>query len=127
MSWNKPFKAAYLRFYETWLESSGSTVANRTTAGNARPPSKYLVCQWVVEAWKSITKELVQKSFRVCGLTTDLDGSKDDEILAVRELGLQQQLTVARESAPRRDIEDEVSSDESVVGENPSELESESE
>ena len=90
---------------------------NRTPAGNSRPPSKLLVCQWVVEAWKTISKELIQKSFRVCGLTTALNGSQDEEILAVRELSLHQQLAIARASTPFRDIEDEVSSDESVVGE----------
>jgi len=114
VSWNKPFKSAYLGFYETWLESYGSTAVNRTPSGNSRPPSKLLVCQWVVEAWKTISKELIQKSFRVCGLTTALNGSQDEEVLAV---SLQQQLAIARASTPLRDIEDEVSSDESVVGE----------
>ena len=99
------------------IESYGSTAVNRTPAGNSRQPSKLLVCQWVVEAWKTISKELIQKSFRVCGLTTALNGSQDEEVLAVRKLSLHQQLAIARASTPFRDIEDEVSSDESVVGE----------
>ena len=36
VSWNKPFKAAYVEFYEKWLQEKGSKPENRTAAGNPR-------------------------------------------------------------------------------------------
>lgn len=114
--WNKTFKAHYVQLYEEWVNSVGCTFENRTISGNPRPPSKLVLCQWVVEAWKLVPKELIVKSFLICGLTSRLDGSNDDEIRSVSELGLQRRLKTARESTQLRDIENEVSSsDESVI------------
>jgi hypothetical protein len=35
-----------------------------TANGNARPPSLEVVLEWVVEAWATLSKELIIKSFR---------------------------------------------------------------
>ena len=42
-----------------------------TKAGNVRAPSRATLCDFVVEAWKSISPELIQKSFRACGQSID--------------------------------------------------------
>jgi len=35
---------------------------------------------WVKTAWESISRELIQKSFKTCGLTIASDGSDDAQI-----------------------------------------------
>ena len=42
-----------------------------TKAGNVRAPSRATLCDFVVEAWQSISPELIQKSFRACGQSRD--------------------------------------------------------
>ena len=88
ISWNKPFKAAYASLYEEWVSSIGCLESNRTEAGNPRPPSKLLLCQWVVKAWDMVDKEIIQKSFLSSALTTNLNGSDDCNIHAVKELDI---------------------------------------
>ena len=82
VSWNKPFKAYYRELYEAWLRSDQ---VEFTKAGNMRAPSKHLMAGWVREAWSKVPKEVIIKSFRVCGVTNALDGSEDGEILCLRE------------------------------------------
>ena len=115
ISWNKPFKAAFASLYEEWVETTGCRDSNRTEAGNSRPPSKSLLCQWVVKAWNTIGKDLILKSFLVSGLTSDLHGNDDGKLCAVKELGIGDFLREARHLEPSIDIENDVSSsDESL-------------
>ena len=51
-----------------------------TPAGNMRAPDKLVCLQWVKEAWKSVTTDVIVKSFRTCGITVNVDGSEDNEI-----------------------------------------------
>ena len=44
---------------------------------------KALITQWLVEAWKSIHRELqskIRRSFGKCGIPVDIDKSEDNEI-----------------------------------------------
>ena len=49
------------------------------TAMKLKPPSKQPVLDWVVAAWKATRekKALIEKSFKVCGISNSLDGSED--------------------------------------------------
>ena len=76
VSWNKPFKASICRSHEDWM-ADGSGV-EFTKGGNPRPPPIMTYLQWVVDAWASISSDLIRKSFKVCGITTNVDGSEDD-------------------------------------------------
>ena len=46
--------------------------------------SKYIklcvssVCQWVKESWQELSKEMVERSFKKCGISNALDGTEDD-------------------------------------------------
>jgi hypothetical protein len=70
-----------------------------TANGNPRAPSMDVYLDWIVQAWESISKEAIIKSFRGgsfrlvqtstglsdfllsdCGITVCHDGSEDDEI-----------------------------------------------
>jgi hypothetical protein len=52
---------------------------------NPQAPSKKLMLEWVKKAWDSISSELLVKSFKVCVLTTAVDGSEDDQIHCLKK------------------------------------------
>ena len=43
--------------------------------------------KWIVDAWDELSKDLIIKSFKGCGLTNDLDGSEDCKIHCFRSDG----------------------------------------
>jgi hypothetical protein len=36
------------------------------------------LCEWIREAWASISPALIEKSFKKCGISNKLDGTEDD-------------------------------------------------
>ena len=44
------------------------------------PPQKIL--QWVLQAWESLSKEVIIDSMKSCALGLAVDGSKDDKFYA---------------------------------------------
>ena len=89
VSWNKPFKAAIREKYDAWLSGDSdkeyTKATGKSAGGNLKAPSKRLICQWVSEAWKSLSRELIHSSFKSCALTTALDGSEDNFIHCLKE------------------------------------------
>ena len=59
-----------------------------TAAGNMRAPSKALCLQWVRECWEALPTELIQKSFRACGISIDVDGANDSKIHCLKDGGV---------------------------------------
>ena len=118
VSWNKPFKDAYRNLYDHWMANGEKSY---TPSGNLRAPSKILCLQWVRRAWESVTKEVVCKSFKMCGISVNSDGSKDVEIHCIKSGNVAEDATaeIARQTAalsssmladdsdPFADIEDE--------------------
>ena len=43
------------------------------TQGNIRATSKTVLCDWAVKEWKSLSSDLIIKSFRVCGRVSDVN------------------------------------------------------
>ncbi len=82
VSWNKPFKAAYREHYENWCASGNLPM---TAGGNPKPPPLENVCEWIRKAWESVTKEIIVKSFRICGISLKTTGEEDDEIECFKE------------------------------------------
>jgi hypothetical protein len=58
-----------------------------TSGGNPRPPSINVYLEWIVEAWKGISKEAIEKSFKDCGISINTDGSEDKLIHCFKEHG----------------------------------------
>jgi hypothetical protein len=88
VSWNKPFKDAYRARYDEWMANGDKSY---TPGGNVRAPSKLQLVQWVKEAWNAISTDVVQKSFRVCGISVKPDGTEDGEISCIKEGGITSQ------------------------------------
>jgi hypothetical protein len=70
--------------YDDWMIHGEKKL---TKGGNPKPPQMDDYLNWIVEAWASIPKELIKKSFKVCGITNALDGSEDSEIHCFKENG----------------------------------------
>jgi hypothetical protein len=77
VSWNKPFKDKLKELYDDFLENGEKRL---TRNGNPAPPSLDIVCSWIDLAWKQISSDIIVKSFKICSITTNIDGSEDDLI-----------------------------------------------
>jgi hypothetical protein len=64
VSANAPFKSKISEEYDAWQAKGTKTY---TPKGNIRAATKTILCDWVVSSWKSLSKDLVIKSFIVCG------------------------------------------------------------
>ena len=60
VSWNKPFKKSIVESYDHWVENGAKSY---TPKGNIRAASKTVLCDWVVKAWKSLSSDLIIKSY----------------------------------------------------------------
>ena len=81
VSWNKPFKDAYKELYNEWMVSGEKSY---TPAGNIRAPTKLVCLRWVKQAWSLVSKEIVIKSFEVCGISVNVDGTEDHKIHCIK-------------------------------------------
>ena len=48
---------------------------------NSRPPSKEELLEFINDVWYDpmlITEEIIIKSFKICGISNNLDGSEDE-------------------------------------------------
>ena len=71
VSWNKPFKNAFRACYEKWMREENFEYSS---AGNVKSPSRVLLVNWIKEAWRSVSAQVIINSFDVCGITThDVD------------------------------------------------------
>ncbi|KAI1694677.1 DDE superfamily endonuclease domain-containing protein [Ditylenchus destructor] len=84
VSWNMPFKQHIQREYNNWM-----LAADRewTVKGNPRAPGMEVYLGWISNAWDSLTREAIQKSFKTCGITNNPDGSEDHLIHCLRPDG----------------------------------------
>lgn len=70
VSWNAPFKASYRVLYENWLQDP-ARATDLTPAGNPRAPSRLDMVNWVKEAWRQLSPDIIVRSFEACGITTN--------------------------------------------------------
>ena len=78
VSWNKSFKAKVSEEYDEWLSIDG--IKNLTDAGNLKSPSHFHIVEWILNAWKELTPELVSRFIKAGALSISVDRSKDDAI-----------------------------------------------
>ena len=78
VSWNRPFKDHFRNVYDDWLVDGAVEL---TRGGNRKPPGRPLLLRWIKDAWDSVTPDIVRKSFKVCGISSALDGTEDDLLL----------------------------------------------
>uniref|UniRef100_A0A915DVJ3 DDE-1 domain-containing protein n=1 Tax=Ditylenchus dipsaci TaxID=166011 RepID=A0A915DVJ3_9BILA len=71
LCWNSSFKVKIREFYEDWMLHGEKGVTKRWNP-KATPMSVYL--QWIVEAWGSLSNELISESLKSCDITNSTDG-----------------------------------------------------
>ena len=80
-----------------------------------RGPPRREIAKWVLEAWETLDRELIIRSFRSCALTVAPDGPEDDQIHCLKEgqpchagqdrlASIQQALTASRATDPFADV-----------------------
>lgn len=70
VSINKSYKQHFRALHDKW----------RFTQKSFERPTKQLVASWVVAAWNRVPKELIEKSFKVCGISNNLNGSEESSV-----------------------------------------------
>ena len=75
VSVNHPFKSHLRGQWSAWMASGAP---QRTAAGNLKRPPLPTVVQWVKNAWDSIDAKIIQKSFKKCCISNNMDGTEDD-------------------------------------------------
>ena len=68
----KEFKRRLKALYTTWALDQ-----TRDDANGKMSPRRGQVATWAKEAWGPSSPEVIRQCFKVCGLTLNLDGSKD--------------------------------------------------
>lgn len=103
---NKSFKSSCRSKWVVWLQES---VSQQQPSVKIKIASKQQVLNWVVQANKDLNsnKDLVCKSFKVCGISNAIDGTENHFIHCAKELD---QLKVAY----RLENEEEEDADESA-------------
>lgn len=61
--------------WDQWLEDP--EMIDMTRAGNRRAPPPLMMIQWAREAWSRVSKDIIIKSFKKCGLSLNMDGTED--------------------------------------------------
>ena len=62
-------------------------VKELTSAGKFKRPSYETVARWVRDSWNAVDANLIQKSFKCCGISNKCDGTEDDWIFNYGRLG----------------------------------------
>jgi hypothetical protein len=57
-----------------------STIHALTPAGRIKRPSYSTVATWVKESWDDVDEDLIRRSFKCCGVSTNTDGSEDNDL-----------------------------------------------
>jgi len=77
VSVNKPLKDRLRQRFKDWFSEFGHKKENQTPSGYFRPPKYQTLGQWLVEEWDKLPMKIVEKAFKVCGLTLKIDHSED--------------------------------------------------
>ena len=80
--WNKPFKDSHTKSYDDWFEAWKQEF---TAAGSPKSAPLEVIVGWIVKAWGSIFSDIIVNSFKVCGLTSNLDRSEDEQTIIFKD------------------------------------------
>ena len=76
---NKIFKGLFRDLFKEWLLN----VPTNPKTGHPLAPSRQLLAQWIVKKWAKVPKELVRKSWEVCGYKSTEDLSNEEDTASV--------------------------------------------
>ena len=97
--------------YDEWLSESEHQL---TPQGNMRAPSRKQMIDWVLVAWKKLPAEIIKRSFKICALSSSLNGSEDQDLMCIKLGPLESLLPKLQALGNQRD---EVDSFECMISE----------
>ncbi|CAB4424518.1 unnamed protein product [Rhizophagus irregularis] len=62
--------------YNDWISS---TIHALTPAGRIKRPFYSTVATWVKESWDDVDEDLIRRSFKCCGVSTNTDDDEENE------------------------------------------------
>lgn len=71
----KPFKDRLREKWTTWMVEGEKAL---TPGGKVKAASLTTVASWVLEAWRDLPGDMVERSFKKCGISNAIDGTEDD-------------------------------------------------
>src|SRR6266496_2296189 len=77
------------RYYNEWM---AETIKELTPTGKFKRPSYETVANWVKDFWNEVDVNLIQRSFKCCGISNKRDGTEDNWIFNYDRLGQANQL-----------------------------------
>ena len=80
---NKSFKSKVKDQYNNWMVSNIHTF---TPAGKIKRPSYSMMATWIKESWDEVDISIIKRSFKCCGVSTCLNGSKDNQLFQYENL-----------------------------------------
>ena len=60
--------------YNDWMNEA---IKEYTPSGKIKRPSYSLVANWVKESWDAIDPDMINRSFKCCGVSNAVDGTED--------------------------------------------------
>jgi hypothetical protein len=72
---NPPFKATLKEQYTRWMAAGEHEF---TPTGKIKRTDVEQLCEWIRQAWACISPALIEKSFKKCSISNNLDGIEDD-------------------------------------------------
>ena len=84
---NKVFKGLFHDLFKIWLLNAPTN----PNTGHLLAPSCQLLAPWIVKAWAKVPKELVRKSWEVCGYKSTEDLSNEEDMASVAVINYSQE------------------------------------
>jgi hypothetical protein len=94
--------------YNEWMLEAAKEL---TPTGKFKRPSYETVANWVKDSWNAVDTNLIQKSFKCCGISNKRDGTEDDLIFDYGRLGQRDKPSDGVEVLSDKDESDEEDED----------------
>src|SRR6266498_2809659 len=94
------------------------TIKELTPTGKFKRPSYETVANWVKDSWNEVDINLIQRSFKCCGISNKRDGTEDDWIFNYDHLGQANQLNDEVEVPSDKENEEDEEYDDDEEDEN---------
>ena len=68
--------------HDQWMANGVHEYAN---SGNMKPSSRKMIVQWILDSYKEVHEKIIVKSFKVCVLNLNVDGSENGNIHSLKK------------------------------------------
>lgn len=76
----QPLDVSVIKSFKTKFRQLQTQFRDRRLDSVVPRPTKQLVVNWVLAAWNNVSRDIVTNSFKVCGISNNLNGSEEDQV-----------------------------------------------